>query len=301
MQRWGKPGASRPRFTNRYKPNLKSFKPVRFAIDFAHQDKRYARALIRRLEKDGHQYVVSEDQAEIIIVLISVFKKSSLFNPEEKVVYPVILQDDYDNIDDRLKSIQWIDFRRGMRNMKAFSHLLSDPQNLVKALGIVPSGRQIVLPPAIHILSYYLAFISILVFGSTLFIVSHQKLETNFLLIILTAGFLLTSWLVRQSIVTRRGWFASVIFCWLALLVLGQFLSWQAALLKQSIDLEVQTWQGLVSIVHGEWRVFEALTVTNSIGYWLVISWALFCWRDVRRWFPARGLSFRTRVGSKLG
>lgn len=205
MQRWGKPLASRPKFLKKYKPKMEELQPVTFTIDAASEDKGYTRTLVRQLERHGHQYTASDDDADVGIVLLSAFKQESYLDPEKQVVYTVILQES-DIIDVDLRQIQWIDFRRGIGNINAFSLLLSQPEKMGKALGSVPLNRQTVLPTAVQGIRYYLMLLCIFELGSalTLFLQSLQASTTNIgLLIILTAVFIAVALSLYRGLATR--------------------------------------------------------------------------------------------------
>lgn len=217
IQRWGKPMATSPKFFNRYNPEDVAPELVTFAIDAAPEDAGYARSLVQKLEKFGHTYTTNTEAAQVIIVLLSAFKKSSIFDPQTRAVYPVIIQD-VDDLDPVLGSIQWIDFRRGIRHfdLKCFSLLMSQPNKILKALGIIPSSQQTVFPLAIQVIVYGLTLQSFFLLGSILitlfvrFFYPQDLHPLGGLSLMISSGIgLIISWHTRNSVITRRGVFAS--------------------------------------------------------------------------------------------
>ena len=292
IQRWGKPIASRPRFSKLYRPKKDELEPVTFTIDSAPEDKRYARTIVRRLEKYGHKYTASKKVADIGIVLLSAFKTDSCLNPEKQVVYPVILQKT--NVTDpRLKRIQWIDFRQGTRNIKSFCLLLSQPEKMVKALGIVPPGKQTVLPKIIQITSYYLLVMCLFQLGSILtllpqnLVVSVPQLHT---LIILAACFMIISAAAYQSLVTRKGLLNSVPRLWVSLLVLGGLLIAQTLITsdeynKNSDQIAASMADVLASFSSNmTFVIYSGIVIIYLLGLPLIFFGTIFSWRDLRRW-----------------
>ena len=295
IQRWGKPIAARPRFSKLAKGKIKNLKqqqlkPVTFTIDAAPEDKRYSRAIIRRLERYGHTYAPCKTSAEYGIVLLSTFKAESCLDPEKQVVYPIIIQKSQVT-DPRLKRIQWIDFRRGIRNMKSFCLLFSQPEKMVKALGIVPPGRQTVTPRIIQWISYYLVLMAILQFGSIVILLPQSLLVTIpkiQILIVSAAVFIALSTLVYQSLVNRRGRFNSITSLWLSILFLGGLLFNQTGIVSaeynhftnSSVALDFMSGLSL-NISSG---IYLAIFVVYVLGLPLTFLGTVLSWHDLRRW-----------------
>src|SRR5688572_11192624 len=145
MQRRGFPEAAWVRFANPLIVPIKKPGSVVFAIDHAPEDARYAEELRRGLEGHGHRLAASGESPEAIFVLISAYKARTEYDPERQVVYPVILQPVGD-IDPTLQRIQWIDFRKGIRNVDKLAQLLPEPERLLKALAVPPTGTQEINP-----------------------------------------------------------------------------------------------------------------------------------------------------------
>lgn len=291
MQRWGKPIATSSKFRNRYKPLAQDKKAVTYFLDHAPQDTKYALAIARILGKDSHRRVDSEDNANIVLVLISRFKKKSVLNPEEKVVYPILLQETH-SIDARLQAIQWVDFRRGIRRMKQFSSLIGKPTMILKALGVLPSSQQTVLPTVIQGINYFLTFLSMVILGGVVFL-SILDLSDIFSAsyigrLVATLIFLLVIDSVRRDIVHREG---------------------RIVRSTRTLLLSIFTMSLIVNIItstslrlHGisPANNYQALEydVALSAGFSLTFSWSYYAavsltllmiliyWRDLKRWIP---------------
>ncbi|MEM1252566.1 MAG: toll/interleukin-1 receptor domain-containing protein [Cyanobacteria bacterium P01_H01_bin.21] len=295
VQRWGKPIASRPRFSRLARGKIQKLKqqkfaPVNFTIDAAPEDKRYSRAIIRRLEKHGHTYVPCKPSAEYGIVLLSAFKTESCLDPEKQVVYPIIIQKS-EVTDLRLKRIQWIDFRRGIKNMRSFCLLFSQPEKMVKALGIVPPGRQIVTPRIIQWVSYYLVLMAILQFGSILILLPQSLLVTIpkiKILIVSALVFIVLSTLVYRSLVNRRGQFNSIARLWLSILFLGGLLFNQAGIVSAEHNHFTDSSVALDFMSGLSWNmtsgIYLAIFVVYLLGLPLTFLGTVLSWHDLRRW-----------------
>ena len=224
MRRWGKPIASRPTFANPYNPKVEKPRSVTFMLDVAPEDKRYGDDLIKGLEKYGHRCVANEAEAEVAFVLLSRYKTTTALNPETRIVYPVLLQSTR-GIDSKVERIQWIDFRRGLRNLDALAQLLPEPAKIIKALGIAPVGNQTVLPRIIRALVVYLMLLGIFTFGGWAVSLlqlreavrwNHMLWPAFWLIILLGSVFLIT-----RALIGRKGRLATLRYlipvCFLAI------------------------------------------------------------------------------------
>jgi hypothetical protein len=284
MQRWGKPIASRPQFANPLNPKIKDPKPVSFSVDYAQEDKKYADDIIAALKEYRHSYVEGGQNVETVLVLISAFKNSTPYNPETCVVYPVIIQA-HPNLDDKLKRIQWIDFRQGARKLDVLPQLLPDPVKLLKSLGITPNSQQTVLPPVIQALVYFLTLLAIFSVGGW-FVAFFQlaelpTLDTVICSAPITMGiFLGLIFFMARALIYRKGWLASLSNFILALVGLGGLVFYQLILTTLAMNPEDPTeTRGLA----GAASVFVYL-----IG--IIVVPLLMVWyrQDLRRWFPQR-------------
>jgi hypothetical protein len=284
LQRWGKPVASRPEFANLYDPNVEHPRPVSFAIDAAPEDKRYADDIARRLAKYEHTQVADSQDAEITFVLVSRYKKETACNPEERVVYPVIIQSARD-IERKLQRIQWIDFRRGLRRLDEMAKLLPEPASLFKALGITPMGDQTVLPPVIQALVSYLIICGVFTAAGWMVLLFQlwSELSAGYVVFIAAQlGFILSvMFFTARSLIRRAGRLASLrrlilIILLLSLLAFFQFLTFGdvASRLEGEND------------ARGVAAVFGILSYL--VGLIIMAPLSLWHWKDLRRWFPQK-------------
>lgn len=284
MRRWGKPVAVSPRFANRYLPNNPRPRPVKFAIDAAEEDGKYADDIFKGLTKYNHQYVEDAARAEVIFALLSRYKKSTAYDPEKQNVYLVIIQTVKD-IDRKLQRIQWIDFRRGMKNLDALAQLLPEPAKLFKALGISPMGNQLTLPPIIQVLVYFLTFIGILTFNSwiifALQVSSSISVLEAALLTPLVGASVGMIFLTVRSLINRAGIMASLRNLILLLLFLLIFLTlfhlhitgyYHLGMAEESSKSIILVWTGLFYLI--------GLIITTALSLWYI--------KDLRRWFPSK-------------
>lgn len=284
LQRWGKPVASRPEFANLYDPNVEQPRPVSFAIDAAPEDKRYADDIARRLAKYQHTQVADSQEAEITFVLVSRYKKETACNPEERVVYPVIIQSAKD-IEKKLQRIQWIDFRRGLRRLDEMAKLLPEPARLFKALGITPMGDQTVLPPVIQALVSYLIICGVFTVAgwSVLLFQLWSELSVGYVAFIAAQlGFVLgVMFFTARSLIGRAGRLASLgklilIILLLSLLAFFQFLTFGDVVDKLNDENDTR----------GVAAVFGVLSYL--VGLIIVAPLSIWYWRDLKRWFPQK-------------
>jgi hypothetical protein len=187
------PVAAPASFANPLDPKIRNPRSVRYAIDHASQDERYAKDLQAGLDRYAHQRVETWQNPEAMFVLISNFKGSTIDDPDRQVIYPVILQlpgaRAKEPLTENLARIQWIDFRAGLRKVKYLGQLLPEPERLLKALAIAPSGNQDIYPPVVWILTSFFVMAGSLISGSYIFMLLgllgyffSQGLPTNALL-----------------------------------------------------------------------------------------------------------------------
>jgi hypothetical protein len=295
MRTWGKPGASIPRRGKRYRLEAQRPEPMPFFIEYAPADEKYAQAIIKGLTRHGHPQVAEVAQTNANFVIISRYQNEVSIDPQKHVVYPIIIQDvPVDDPD--LQRIQWIDFRAGLKNLDKLAHLLSQPEKLLKALGVVPISRQVIYPRIIQIIDYYLILLGF--FTCSVWIplsleFGRQFIQLdNFILfvtvnIILTALILWSVFVSRQALVTRTGKNAS----------LGRLI---ASLLWVGLINFIQTWSIIFMVIaateltgikleqdlRGSVTLF--LPLSFSIGFILIVVLGIFNWRDLTRWFPQK-------------
>jgi hypothetical protein len=283
MRLWGKPIASRPSFANRYHPKVIQPRPITFAVEAAPEDIRYNYDLTKGMEKYGHRFV-PEAEAEVVFVLISRYHKATTLNPEARIVYPVLLQST-EGIDPKMERVQWIDFRRGFRNVDALAQLIPEPTKIFKALGIAPLGNQTVLPPIIRALEIYLIVLGIFTFGgwaTSMVQLSRVVSWRDGLGSVFWLGIILGSiFLAAHSIIHRKGRMATPLYL---IPVLTLVLGWSVVYLTgQTIQLASSA-SGMEDDLRG--NVMLASLFVYVTGLVLITPLALWYWKDFRRWCP---------------
>ena len=294
MQRWGKPEATMPKFANPYKPENPHPKPVAFFIDHAEQDRIVAEEMTQVFEKYGHPRAADLASAKAVFVLLSAFKTDTEADPQKQVVFPVLIQTTVPS--QKLSKIQWVDFRSGVRNLDAMAQLLPEPAKLLTALGIRPLGNQLVLPPIIMAMRYFIMLLGVFSAGAIvnylldfydaefdLVMGSEQAIVSilGFVLILLLIGAL--AFFMIRHLVARKGWFASLRNFILGLAGLG-------GLIYLLLIVDDNIFYALDSV--GE-PAETSPAVLYPIYIFVIgsIGLALFLYlrrQDVRRWFPAK-------------
>ncbi|MBK9604474.1 MAG: toll/interleukin-1 receptor domain-containing protein [Anaerolineales bacterium] len=294
MQRRATPEAAQVRFANRLIVDKRQ-KPrsVLFTIDHAPEDGRYADDLRKGLEKHGHRMAQINETPEAIFVLISAYKKSTNFDPDSQVVYPVILQP-VSGIADNLGRIQWIDFRKGIRNIDKLAKLLPEPERLLRALATPPMNSGEIYPFVVDVLQYFFLWTG-MVFGgvilmSVLDVIIGVFQTANFIselidiVFIIINGILLfgTSLFILRGLRLRtRG--ASAIY---PLFILAVFQLVLVICVFFSLDQMTTSGSGR-SIEGGDpTQGIIAIFLYYAIFLLVAISLVLFRWRELYRWFP---------------
>jgi hypothetical protein len=280
MQRWGKPQATRSKFANLYHPNNPQPKPVSFFIDHSAQDQRIATELKNTLVKYHHPQVADITSAQAVFVLISGYKKDSEANPETQIVFPILVQTAQPS--PKLSKVQWIDFRKGVRNLDAIAQLMPDPSRLLAALGVRPTGNQLVLPPLINSAVYFLTVTMVLSLGTividTIRNFSQVDVELDFfqlfLYVCLSGG--LVYWMVR-TLTTRGGWLAGIGRFTFAYFVLGYLLA-EVFIVFGNSEISVQP-NSILGII-----TFFAYILFGIILGFITLTH----FRDIRLWMPAK-------------
>jgi len=130
--------------------------PMMVAVESAPQDRLYAKALKASIAKAGHICTDDIQNADIVLPLLSVHKTESACDPETTRLIPVLIQ--RCDVDRRLSRVQWVDLRYGKVSMDAVAHLLDEPRELLRMLGVLPV-RMTILPSAINSLNTLLSII----------------------------------------------------------------------------------------------------------------------------------------------
>ena len=297
MQRWGKEQATMPRFANPYAPNNPNPKPIPFYVDYAPEDQKIANELIAVLKKYGHTQSTQMNEAQSVFVMLSHFKSDSEANPEEQVVFPVILQTSQ-HISKSLSKVQWIDMRNGVRGLDAIAQLLPEPAKLLKALGNRPRGNQLILPTPIMAMMYFLVVLGVFALGAFFqfffglaasdvseetFVNAFGPTLIPFLLSLILAGILLLS--MARSLVQRRGWLASFRNFTIGLAVLGFLLIWELILGENVFE----------TLAAHETNVNQYASIVTAFPFLIYVMggiiMAIFLFthrRDILLWFPAK-------------
>jgi hypothetical protein len=296
MQRWGRPEASLPKFANIYHPNIPQPKPVHFYIDHASEDRMIAGDLADELKKYGHMPAGELAAADEVLVLLSRFKTDTQADPEKQVVYPILVQ--RTKISEKLSRMQWIDFRKGVRNLEAIAQLLPQPARMLAALGVRPTtGAQAAMPNIVLVLVDYLIIMGIVDLGSFLSYMLeliHLDLgllfkqepanvfrEISLFFFCVTLSGAILAFMV-QSLSERRGWFASPGPFILGLTAVLFLFTWQAVLGDETTTLFMN--HGIPSET-----IFSGLPFLSFVLGGILVGVAiLFRRKTLRRWFPAK-------------
>lgn len=293
MQRWGKPEATLPKFANPYKPENAKAKSISFFVDYAAQDRIVADEMMQTFEKYGHTRAIDIASADTVIALLSAFKTDTSADPENQIIFPVLLQTVEPSR--KLSKIQWVDFRSGVRNLDAMAQMLPEPAKLLAALGIRPLGNQLVLPAVIMTMRYFVLLLGVFTAGAILnylgdfydagfdLVLGNEGaggILLSFIGNLLSIG-LLTYFLVRH-LVARKGLFASA-----RNFVLG--LGGMGILVLNLIGVDLRVMDALYAM--GE-EPETSIAATFPLTMFFVggIGLAIYMFirrQDVRRWFPA--------------
>jgi hypothetical protein len=277
MQRWGKPQASLVKFAGLYEPEISQPETVSFFIDYAPQDRRIAEEMTRTFEAYGHSQAADIASAQAVFVLLSEFKTDTQADPEHQTVFPVMIQTCVPA--DRLSKVQWIDFRRGVRNLEAMAKLLPEPAKLLKALGVRPMGEQLTLPPIIMGMYYFLTLLGIFILGSVF--KSIWEFPENLIITAIPVFVFLTLigvllFFLTRALLNRKGRLAGFVNFSIALVVFG-ILSF------------LQTVVPLSMLPDDNFSLADAYPLfAYVIGMTVMLIFLAFRYKDVRRWFPAK-------------
>jgi hypothetical protein len=296
MRIWSKPIASAPQFANPYQPEIRDPQPVPFFIEYAAADTKYANAIAKQLTRFGHPQVEGPREAQASLVLLSHYKNSTAIDPQEHALYPIVIQDAKIS-DERILRIQWIDFRRGMRQLDSLAKLLPQPTKLLKALGVAPISEQAVYPRIIQMLDYYLVLLGFFSLSAWLVSLVEQWralvqlrsfplfVASSTLLLIVTMTIIVQT---RRGLISREGRFAS-----LGALIAGILGIGVIGVLQTFYSINMfNAASGLDQIAsRGDVRgmVIIFMPFCYLLGLTLLSLFSLFNFRDLTRWFPYRG------------
>jgi len=294
MQRWGRPEAIIPKYINPHNANIKNPTPTPFYVEYATEDHAIAEELIHTLKKYGHPQVENIRDAKSVFVLISQFKSDTEADPQNQIVFPLMVQTST-NIAEKLSKIQWIDFRPGVRGLDTIAQLLPDPKALLKALGMRPVSNQTVYSPVITALYFFVLFLTVINIGSSLdYIFSSDTLynasdETYFPTII---GFVINmalfvglAYFMIRGLTSRKGAFSSFRSIIVGIVILGILLFVQNILDGNIIDelasAGINTDEVGISFVNLGFLIY-------FLGIFLIGFVFLRNRHDTKLWFPAK-------------
>jgi hypothetical protein len=288
MQRWGKPEAIIPKYINPHDPKIQNPTPVPFYVDYAVQDRVVAEELIDTLKKYGHPQVSDIREAKAVFALISSFKSDTDAHPESQMLFPILIQTNH-NISKKLSRIQWIDFRPGVRGLDTIAQLLSDPKELLKALGMRPVSSQTVYSPVITALYYLIILLTVINIGTALNYIIDPPVEllpedvgsllANVFLFLGLAFFMV------RGLTSRKGLFSNLWQILIGVLVMGALVLWQVEV-DTSIMTDMQyAGVDVETIAYSFVNVAQYVFVLGVVVTGLVF---LRNGRDAIRWFPAR-------------
>ncbi|MFN0085806.1 MAG: TIR domain-containing protein [Blastocatellia bacterium] len=277
MRRWGKPEASLLKFAGRYKVEDLPGKPVSYFIDHAPQDRRVADEITRAFNAYGHPKAAGIQSAQVVLVLLSAFKNDSEADAESQTVLPVMIQTCAPA--DNLSRVQWIDFRRGVRNVEAMAQLLHEPARLIRALGARPTSAQLVMPSIIMGMRYFLILLGIFILGSVFkaLIEDQTKIFSRLSLASITMPLIgAMIYPMLRALTHRKGIFASFLHFSLALMALG-------------VPVLAHSFGSLLMSQAEAPTIAETYPVLAYVaGMPVMLVFLAYRYRDVRRWFPAR-------------
>lgn len=289
MQRWGKPKATRPIYSRRRQAEYPNPKPSSFFVEHAPQDRMVAGEMAEALKAHGHHAAGNAGAADSVFTLVSAFKNDSEVDCQKQVVYPVILQSN-DNISQQLSKVQWMDFRLGVRNLELVGKLINEPEKLLRALCIRPMGNQLVLPPTVMYLNYFIAFLAVVCIGSWFpYILQYfpevqmfTDLDGSMIQLAISLVFFgVVSYFMGKQLIARKGPAASLAGLIGGMLILGAIIYWQI-----SIDENVLGILELETDARGYSSYYpQVLYIAGN----MIMAIYLFIKRaDLRRWLPAK-------------
>lgn len=295
IQRRVLPQAARMQFANPLMVDVQTPRPMSFAVDHAPEDARYADDLIHGLGKFGHRLALDGEQAEASFVLISTYKTRTKYEPDHQTVYPIILQAT-DGISTELQRIQWLDFRGGAKHIDKLARLLPEPQRLLKALAVAPSGMQEVFPLAVTALQYFFLFTGMLGFGGLLIsvisfatLILHGDLGTQQIPRLIFAalnGILLIGTILYslRGLRSRRHGTAAIYPLVILTIFQGMIYFTNVSTIGYSDGRDQMLVNLLTSAAIGSILTF----LVFPIAFLLVLPLLLLRWNELSRWFPRR-------------
>jgi hypothetical protein len=297
MQRRGMPEAARLRFADPLMVDDQAPRPVRFAIDHAPEDLRYADGLKQTLEENGHRLAEGDEPPEASFVLMSAYKKETGYDTDRQVVYPVLLQS-VKELDPDLQRLQWIDFRYGLQHVERLARLLPVPERLLKGLAVPPTGSQEVFPFAVNSLLYFTLITGLLQGGGLLLSLlgllvwalrgnSVRGAEAQILGVMLSGFLILGTVSIATRALRSRADGASAFYPLSVLNVCQIVISLSSMLViaayRQGANLEAE-----VRLLGMAGRASAVNWVVLPLAVLILAVVLLFRWQELYRWLPRR-------------
>jgi len=271
MYRWAGPGGVILRMDS---PNLSGHtnngSPKLVGIEYAPQDSPYADALKSAITSAGHTLTTDLTKAGTILTLLSVYKTNSEFDPQQKEMYPILLQ--RCSVDRKFSEIQRIDLRYGKVSINAIANLLDEPHELNRILGVLPV-RTNIMPAAIQ-WSIAMLSIPLLSYSLRFFGLGFLRLMREDV----------TTWEVWSNLIIAGGIFLLLRFLITRKIKPLPFLSfWWAVILAALLSITA-------SIPHFESFIGNILITTyiDLLNSLLPILTVAVFWKDLRLWLPAK-------------
>lgn len=290
MQRWGKPEAIRPYSLKHSRVNeFPKMRPVAFFIDHAPQDRVVAQEIAETFKTHGHLEAKDVASSEAVFMLVSAFKADTEVDWSKQILYPVILQSN-EKLSRQLSRVQWLDFRMGVKKVESIAKFLCEPEMLLRALCIRPTGSQMVLPTAVLYLIYFIALLAVICIGSWFpyviqylpDIVENPDLDVPMMQLVTSLIlFGVISFFMTRQLITRKGPAASFIGLTIGMLLLGALIYWQILIDESVLEIVGDDDRGFSSLYPGYFYMFGSLVMV----IYLFIKRA-----DLRRWFPAKNV-----------
>ncbi|MBP8164716.1 MAG: toll/interleukin-1 receptor domain-containing protein [Anaerolineales bacterium] len=296
MQRRARPEAAFTYFVNPKRMEDVQPRSVKFYIDHALEDGRYAEDLRKRLEGYGHEYIANgkDGSVEVLFILMSEYKKESEFIRDGLAVFPIQLQKvSSRQVQDQLKYIQWIDFRYGLANVDKLAKLLPEPNKLANALTVPPAGNQEVFPLVVSALQYFFLIIGImgggnlltsaLTLATTLFTTGIDLANIIRIIFVTLTGVVLFGMVFYsvRGLRTRKGGTASV-YPLVVLSVFQVFVFFSVFLI-----LEGRTANAILDNKFSRAQDGPLISIMSfPVGLVVLLPFLVFGWRNLYRWLP---------------
>lgn len=270
-------------------------KSVKFFIDHAPEDGKYAKVLRHVLEKHEHEFVEGDKNPEAVFVLLSTYKNKTIYKAGNGLsLFPIVLQKP-GNVDGELGKIQWLDFRRGLKNLEKIAKLLPEPAKLVRAMAVPPTGRQDVFPLPVNALQFFYLVTGVLGGGGLLTTIASLiwlqllDLEVNVfnqILVVIINGLLLFGAVFYsvRALRTRTSGLAAVY----PLIALTVF---QAALHISNFSIlglgfNDNSNSTLMNLLESASNPNGLAAVSFFFIFIAILPFIVFSWSDFYRWLP---------------